>query len=292
MNGPLSFIESNLEKTHLISSSDTNASASPQTTKPDNKNKNTQKEPQPGLPIFPKIFSSLGSSASDKPPEYQAIDISSETNINSNTGSNFSKSTLDHMISLRSPMARDWIARQRESVRPWNLFFDQEKFSKPTTPNEITLRLTKNVKYFQANYWFVFWGQMIQDPYDQDIFSIGAHLLTPSPHLLLVLILAGYCLITSPLLLIAIGAFFGSQYIIGGQQGIAYQQKIFGRELTETHQTIIASCISVPLFILAGATSAIFWVFGASVILVGAHGGLRIPEVDPEEDGTFLQETA
>jgi len=165
------------------------------------------------------------------------------------------------MISLRSPMARDWLARQRESVRPWALFIDQEKFAKPTTPNEITLRLTKNIKYFQANY------------------------------LILVVILAGYCLVTSPLLLLAIGAFFGAQYVIGGPQGVAYQQKLVGRELTETQQTVIASCISVPIFIVAGATSAIFWVFGASVILVGAHGGMRIPEVDPDEADTFLQET-
>jgi len=170
--------------------------------------------------------------------------------------------TLDQMISLRSPVAREWIARQRESIRPWNVFCDLDKFSKPSTPNEITTRITKNVKHFQSNY------------------------------LVLVIILTGYCLITSPLLLIAIGAFWGVQYVIGREQGVAYQQKLFGRELTETHQFIIASCISVPLFIWAGATAALFWVFGASAILVGAHGALRDPEIDPEEKDTFLQETA
>lgn len=219
----------------------------------------------------------------EQPPAYTAVDLSNPNETSNlsagdslinqasqlltgkinNPEENYNNlSKLDSMISLRSPMARDWIARQRESIRPWNIFFDQEKFSKPTTPNEITLRLTKNVKHFQANY------------------------------LILILILAGYCLITSPLLLIAIAAFFGVQHVISGQQGIAYQQKIFGRELTETHQTIIASCVSVPLFIVAGATSAIFWVFGASAIMVGAHGAMRQPEIDPEEADTFLQETA
>lgn len=182
--------------------------------------------------------------------------------VKTGTNDNDSKFTLDQMISLRSPLAREWIARQRDSIKPWNQFFDQEKFAKPSSPNEITARITKNIKYFQANY------------------------------LLLVLILTGYCLITSPLLLIAIAAFFGVHHVIGGQKGIAYQQKIFGRELTETHQNIIASCISVPLFLLAGATGVIFWIFGASAVLVGAHGACRLPEANPDEVDTFLQETA
>jgi hypothetical protein len=166
------------------------------------------------------------------------------------------------MISLRSPVAREWIARQRESIRPWNSFIDQEKFSKPQTPAQISERLQKNVKFFQSNY------------------------------LVVVLVLAGYCLITSPMLIIALAAFFGVQFVLGGSQGAQYQQKLFGKELTSAQQSIISGCVSVPLFILAGATSAIFWVFGASVVLVGGHGAFRLPEVDPEEADTFLQETA
>ena len=87
------------------------------------------------------------------------------------------------MISLRSPVAREWIARQRESIRPWNSFIDQEKFSKPQTPAQISDRLQKNVKFFQSNY------------------------------LVVVLVLAGYCLITSPMLIIALAAFFGVQFV-------------------------------------------------------------------------------
>lgn len=166
------------------------------------------------------------------------------------------------MISLRSPVAREWIARQRESVRPWQNFLDQEKFSKPASPAQITERVQRNLKHFQSNY------------------------------LVVVLILAGYCLITSPMLIVAFGAFFGVQFILTGQQGTQYQQKVFGKELNQTQQSIISGCVSVPLFILAGATTAVFWVFGASVILIGAHGSFREPEVDPEEADTFLQETA
>lgn len=165
------------------------------------------------------------------------------------------------MISLRSPVAREWLARQRESIRPWQSFLDQDKFSKPSAPNQISERVQKNLKHFQSNY------------------------------LVVVMILMGYCLITSPMLMVAFGAFFGVQYILNGNQGAQYQQKVFGKELTQTQQTVISACVSVPLFILAGATAAIFWVFGASVILVGAHGSLREPEVDPEEADTFLQET-
>jgi len=177
----------------------------------------------------------------------------------------FEKSLLTDttgMISLRSPVAREWIARQRESIRPWNSFIDQEKFSKPQTPAQISERLQKNVKFFQSNY------------------------------LVVVLVLAGYCLITSPMLIIALAAFFGVQFVLGGAQGAQYQQKLFGKELNNTQQSIISGCVSVPLLILAGATSAIFWVFGASVVLVGGHGAFRLPEADPEEADTFLQETA
>ena len=164
------------------------------------------------------------------------------------------------MISLRSPVAREWVAVQRESIRSWGDFVDQAKFAKPSSPQEITERLKKNVAYFQSNY------------------------------LVIVAVLAAYCIITSPLLLLAIGAFFGVQHVITGKQGIATQTKVFGKELSQANQTVIAGCVSVPLFILAGATSAVFWVFGASAVIVGGHGSMRLPNVDPDEQDTFLEQ--
>lgn len=111
---------------------------------------------------------------------------------------------LNHF--LCSPVAREWIARQRESIRPWNLFIDQEKFSKPQTPQQISERLQKNIKFFQSNYKYL----------EKSLKQHNSHKNTENSkfwYLVVVLILAGYCLITSPLLIIALGAFFGVQFV-------------------------------------------------------------------------------
>ena len=63
---------------------------------------------------------------------------------------------------------------QREKIRAWSEFADQKAFTAPVSMQEWTKRLVKNVEHYQANYIITF------------------------------LVLMIYCVLTSPLLLIAL----------------------------------------------------------------------------------------
>ena len=65
-----------------------------------------------------------------------------------------------------------WV--QREKIRAWSEFADQKAFTAPVSMQEWTKRLVKNVEHYQANYIITF------------------------------LVLMIYCVLTSPLLLIAL----------------------------------------------------------------------------------------
>ena len=63
---------------------------------------------------------------------------------------------------------------QREKIRPWSEFAEQKSFNAPVGLQQWTKRLLKNVEHYQANYVITF------------------------------LLLMVYCILTSPLLLIAL----------------------------------------------------------------------------------------
>nr|XP_032515193.1 prenylated Rab acceptor protein 1 isoform X1 [Danaus plexippus plexippus] len=73
------------------------------------------------------------------------------------------------------------------SRRPWSQFVATDNFKAPVSLPRLSRRFYKNVEYFQANYLIVFLG------------------------------LFAYCLITSPLLLIAmVASFFGYRKLTSG----------------------------------------------------------------------------
>lgn len=61
---------------------------------------------------------------------------------------------------------------------------DQQRFSRPRNLGELCQRLVRNVEYYQSNYVFVFLGLIL------------------------------YCVVTSPMLLVALAVFFGACYIL------------------------------------------------------------------------------
>lgn len=103
--------------------------------------------------------------------------------------------------------------------------------------------MVKNVEYFQSNYMFVF----------------------------IVLIL--YCLITSPVLLLAIAASLGACYILALKNA---EKKIVigGHEVSMAHQYAAVGVLSLPVFYIAGAGAALFWVLGASLFIIAIHASL------------------
>ena len=82
---------------------------------------------------------------------------------------------------------------QREKIRAWNEFADQKSFTAPATIQEWSKRLVRNVEYYQANYIITF------------------------------LILMLYCILTSPLLLIALAvSATGRKYTVLKQKKMSY----------------------------------------------------------------------
>ncbi|XP_029307591.1 prenylated Rab acceptor protein 1 [Cottoperca gobio] len=150
-------------------------------------------------------------------------------------------------------MAKEWIDRRRMSIRPWASFVDQRKFSKPRNFGELCQRVVKNVDNFNSNYTFIFMGLIL------------------------------YCIISSPMLLIALAVFAGAFYIIH-LKSLESKLVILGKELNLPHQVSLAGAVSLPVFWLAGAGAAVFWVLGATLFVIGSHAAFR------ELDGSDMEE--
>eukprot|EP01134_Creolimax_fragrantissima_P006433 CFRG6433T1 len=127
-----------------------------------------------------------------------------------------------------------------QTLRPWNEFGNSSYFSKPETFGQALSRTSFNVRYFATNYLIIFLGLFV------------------------------YCLITSPLLLFAVG------FVMIGSAGIMHFNGkppivIAGREFNSRSQKIAVCVITVPLFWMAAAGSVVFWLLGCSAVIILAH---------------------
>ncbi|XP_075983916.1 prenylated Rab acceptor protein 1 isoform X1 [Anticarsia gemmatalis] len=135
--------------------------------------------------------------------------------------------------------------------RPWTQFVATDNFKAPPSIPRLSRRFYRNVEYFQANYLMVFLG------------------------------LFAYCLITTPLLLIAMAAsFFGYRKLTSGPN----TWKVGGWELSKTQQYAVAAAGSMALCWLAGAGAVLFWVLGATVTVVALHASFFDAEALPPSD--------
>ncbi|XP_071034539.1 prenylated Rab acceptor protein 1 isoform X2 [Parasteatoda tepidariorum] len=159
-------------------------------------------------------------------------------------------------INLSSPAAKEWLLTRKDRIRPWSQFLDFKMFHIPNSFPRCTSRVVKNVEYFQSNYIIIFIGLIV------------------------------YCILTSPLLLIAIAAFLGSCYIIKLKND-SREIVLFGQKMTLAHQYALVSLISFPLFYLAGAGQVVFWILGASFFVIMLHATLYSIEQSPKDEDTF-----
>ncbi|XP_788641.3 prenylated Rab acceptor protein 1 [Strongylocentrotus purpuratus] len=155
-------------------------------------------------------------------------------------------------MKLSGSSAREWITKHRQTVQPWSTFVSTSRFTKPTSVAVAGTRVVKNIEHFQSNYLFVF------------------------------IILAIYCIMTSPMLIIFLGALFGAFYWINVKNQ-SRKLKIGSYELTLIQQYGAVAMLSIPLFFLAGAGSAVFWVLGASFFFVMLHAVFYNPQDQLEE---------
>ncbi|XP_076438317.1 prenylated Rab acceptor protein 1-like [Babylonia areolata] len=143
-------------------------------------------------------------------------------------------------MSLSNVSAREWFSKTRERVKPWGEFINTKHFKMPSSMAPLPKRLVKNVEHFQGNYLFVFMGLVL------------------------------FCLLTSPMLLVAMAVCLGACYIIN----IKSADKplvLMGREVSLAQQYAAVGVMSFPLFWLAGAGSAVFWIIGASFFVIMVH---------------------
>lgn len=152
-----------------------------------------------------------------------------------------SKSTM--AVNLSNIKVREWFQRQRDSIQPWSEFLNSKKFRPPKSVALGGKRILKNVASFQSNYTFVFLGLLI------------------------------FCLLTSPVLLIAMAACLGACYIIN-LKNADKKIVVLGKEVSLAQQYAAVGVLSFPLFWIAGAGSAVFWVIGASLFCILLHASM------------------
>jgi hypothetical protein len=99
--------------------------------------------------------------------------------------------------------------------------FHSNRFQPPAGIPELGRRLARNIDHFQSNYIYVF------------------------------IILIAYCLLTSPMLLLAIGASLGACYVLSVKNQLR-KVKFMGREVTLAQQYAGVGLASIPLFIISG----------------------------------------
>ncbi|XP_047514728.1 prenylated Rab acceptor protein 1 isoform X1 [Pieris napi] len=139
---------------------------------------------------------------------------------------------------VRSGAAPALVMGVLSSRRPWTQFVATDNFKAPASIPRLSRRFYRNIDHFQANYLMIFLG------------------------------LFAYCLITTPLLLIAMAAsFFGYKKLTSGPN----TWKIGNWELTKTQQYAAAVGCSTLIMWLAGAGAVLFWVLGATVTVVALH---------------------
>ncbi|XP_033757932.1 prenylated Rab acceptor protein 1-like isoform X2 [Pecten maximus] len=162
-------------------------------------------------------------------------------------------------LTLSSVSAREWLARTREGIKPWGEFINTSRFQVPKSVAPVPKRIMKNIEQFQSNYLFVFLGLVL------------------------------FCVLTSPMLLIAIAACLGACYIINIKN---HEKKlsIMGKELSVSQQYGAVGLCSFPLFWLAGAGSAVFWIIGASFFVIMLHASFYTQPEEGEEVDLMMDE--
>ncbi|XP_038065825.1 prenylated Rab acceptor protein 1-like [Patiria miniata] len=164
-------------------------------------------------------------------------------------------------ITLSNAGAREWIQKKRASVRPWTEFLKTSQFSRPKGVKEVTTRVVANIETYQSNYLFVFVGLLV------------------------------YCLITSPLLIVALVVLFGACYWIRVKNE-SKKLSLLGYEFTLFQQYGAVALLSFPLFFVAGATSAVFWVIGASFFFIMLHAVMFEPIAEQDDEEITMEEVS
>ncbi|OAD54668.1 Prenylated Rab acceptor protein 1 [Eufriesea mexicana] len=158
----------------------------------------------------------------------------------SSTGLEFLQIPQFALSNIGYSQAHEWIEHRKANIRPWSLFLNTSNIRPPPSLLRLSKRIVRNIEYFQSNYLFVFIGLVI------------------------------YCLITSPLLLLAVAVSLGTCYKVS-QRHTKQALTILNHKLTLAQVFSLVGVCSLPIFYLVGAGAALFWVLGVSWFVITLH---------------------
>jgi len=136
------------------------------------------------------------------------------------------------------------------ALRPPGEFFDVNRVSRPADFNTAVTRITYNTRHFSGNYLVV----------------MG--------------VLAIYALVTNSHLLIAIGFLCGG--FIAINKWAPEPLQVGDRTVTQKHLYTALFVIGIPLLWWAAPFATMFWVIGASSVLILGHAAMTEPGVESE----------
>ena len=135
------------------------------------------------------------------------------------------------------------------TIQNWCEFFNTSRMIRaPCTRQQVSRRLAANLNHFQGNY------------------------------LCVSLVLVLYCILTSPLLLLAIAVYLMALYLVTARTALGKQTRVFGYRLNLQQQYSFITMVALPPLWIAGAPSAVFWVIGASFFVVALHAFMYASE--------------
>lgn len=135
-------------------------------------------------------------------------------------------------------------------LRPPQEFFDVTRISRPADMNQATSRISYNTRYFSGNY------------------------------LLIIALLAVYAMLTNTMLLFSIIFLVGGFTLINRFAPEATQ--VGSHTVTQKHLYMGLFIIGIPTFFLAGPIGTLFWLIGASGVLIIAHACILEPGVESD----------
>ncbi|KAJ7772542.1 prenylated rab acceptor PRA1 [Mycena maculata] len=156
---------------------------------------------------------------------------------------------MEHLMRV-SDSVRSFREARLSALRGPQEFFDVQRISRPTDMNTATSRISYNTRYFSGNYG------------------------------LIVIILAIYALFSNLWLFAAL------VFLVGGFSLI----NKFAPEPTQVGDYVITQkslyltlfCIGIPLLIFSGPLGTLFWLVGASGIVIILHAVMIEPGVESE----------
>jgi len=156
---------------------------------------------------------------------------------------------MDHVIRVTDTF-KSFRETRLSALRPPSEFFDFHRISRPADLNQATSRISYNTRYFSGNYGLI-------------CASISV-----------------YALITSPWLLVAIG------FLVGGFSAInkfaPEPMQVGEHVVTQKSLYTLLFVIGIPLLWWASPFGVLFWIVGASSILILSHACILEPGVESE----------